>query len=411
MASLIKLAWRNVRRNRRRTMITAMATIVSVAMLILFNGLLTGFLGPTINNNVELETGHIKIYPRGYHEKAHTMPIDMHVNNYNELILVTEEVADVEYVTPRIKASGTLIANQASSIVIVNGIDPESDVKIRDLEKRITQGQYLAGNDTDSTILGASLADVLDVELNDVVSLSSVAADGSVVNATFKVKATFRTGFPSYDRSMMFIPLSQAQNLFKLDDNKATEIVIAVDQPEQAKEVANNIVAKIEEEGHDYEVLHWEQLAPELMQFVEMENGMLGIIALVVIVVASVGILNTMIMAVYERIKEIGVLAAFGYKRRDILLSFLLEGLMIGLVGASVGCLLGVGITQYLSIIGLEIPGAAVVEFMDPNVYPRLSMYDVAYPFLLAVVITLLAALYPAYKASRMEPVEALRHV
>ena len=411
MASLIKLAWRNVRRNRRRTMITAMAIIVSVAMLILFNGLLTGFLGPTINNNVELETGHIKIYPRGYHEKAHTMPIDMHVNNYNELILVTEEVSEVEYVTPRIKASGTLIANQASSIVIVNGIEPESDVKIRDLQKRITQGQYLAGNDTDSTILGASLADVLDVELNDELLLSSVAADGSVVNATFKVKATFRTGFPSYDRSMMFIPLSQAQNLFKLDDNKATEIVIAVDQPEQAKEVANNIVAKIEEEGHDYEVLHWEQLAPELMQFVEMENGMLGIIALVVIVVASVGILNTMIMAVYERIKEIGVLAAFGYKRRDILLSFLLEGLMIGLVGASVGCLLGVGITQYLSIIGLEIPGAAVVEFMDPNVYPRLSMYDVAYPFLLAVVITLLAALYPAYKASRMEPVEALRHV
>jgi putative ABC transport system permease protein len=205
--------------------------------------------------------------------------------------------------------------------------------------------------------------------------------------------------------------LSQAQNLFKINGDEVTEIVIEVGQPEQAKEAADNIAAKIEEKGYQHEIYSWEQLAPELMQFVEMERGMMGIVALVVIVIATVGILNTMSMVVYERVKEIGVLAAFGYKRRDILLSFLLEGLIIGLIGAVIGCILGICMTQYLSITGIEMPGAAVVEFMDPNVYPRLTIYDVSYPFFLAVCITLVAALYPAYKASRMEPVEALRHV
>ena len=157
--------------------------------------------------------------------------------------------------------------------------------------------------------------------------------------------------------------------------------------------------------------MDWEELEPDLAQFVEMERSAFSFFGILILVIATVGILNTMSMAVYERTKEIGILAALGYKRRGILLSFLLEGFMIGIIGAAAGCILGTGITQYLSIVGITFGGAQVVEFMEATIYPTLSLYNVLSPFFLAIGITLLAALYPAYRASKMEPVEALKHV
>jgi ABC-type lipoprotein release transport system permease subunit len=184
-----------------------------------------------------------------------------------------------------------------------------------------------------------------------------------------------------------------------------------VDTPGTIEDITLDITTKVQKAGYDYEVLHWEELAPELAQFTEMEKSMSFLFLSIVIIVAAIGILNTMLMAVYERVKEVGVMAAFGYKRRDILVLFVLEGLFIGVVAAVLGSVLGVGITYYSSVVGIDFAGADVVEFMEPHIYPRLSVYDVVYPFLFAVGIALLAALYPAYKASRLEPVEALRHV
>jgi putative ABC transport system permease protein len=131
----------------------------------------------------------------------------------------------------------------------------------------------------------------------------------------------------------------------------------------------------------------------------------------IVIIVAVIGILNTMLMAVYERTKEVGVMATFGYKPCNIVSLFLQEGLIIGVIGALAGSILGVGISYYFSVVGITFTGADVVEFMEAQVYPRLSMTDVLFPCIFAVGVALIAALYPAYKASSVEPVEALRHV
>jgi len=411
MANFLKLAWRNIKRHRRRTIITSSGIIAGVAMMIITNGLLTGMLGQTISNSVELETGHIKIYPEGYYEKSDLMPTNMQISDYGKVIEILNDVDGVEYASPRIKAGGMLQIGQNSAGVVINGIDPKNDLKIRDLKKRIIKGEYLVADDS-NLIIGKTLAERLEIGINDEVLVSSVAADGSAVSTTLRVKGIFKTGFPSYDGSMIFTSLLQAQNMLKIERDNATEIVIMVSHPEKVKDVANSIASKLREKGYNYEVLHWERLAPELAQFVEMKKSMTTLFVSIVIVVASLGILNTMLMAVYERIKEIGAMSAFGYKRRNIMSLFLLEGLIIGIIGAVCGCIIGVGVCQYFSVVGIDFGGGpAVVEYMETCIYPRLSVFDVVFPFFFAISVALLASLYPAYKASRLEPVEALRHV
>ena len=411
MANFLKLAWRNIRRHRRRTIITSSAIVVGVVFMIFTLGIQTGMLEQTISNSVELETGHIKIYPEGYYEKSDLMPTNMQISDYGEVIEILNNLDGVECASPRIKAGGMLQIGPNSAGVVINGIDPENDLKIRDLRKRIIDGEYLAADDP-SLIIGERLSERLEIGVNDEVLVSSVAADGSAVSTMLRVKGIFKTGFSSYDGSMIFTSLLQAQNLLKIERGNATEIVIMVNRPEKVNDIAGSITSKLRAEGYDYEVLHWERLAPELAQFVEMKKSMTTLFVSIVIVVASLGILNTMLMAVYERIKEIGAMSAFGYKRRNIIALFLLEGLIIGIIGAIVGLILGVGVTQYFSVVGIDFgSGPAVVEYMETCIYPRLSVFDVVFPFFFAISVALLASLYPAYKASRLEPVEALRHV
>jgi ABC-type lipoprotein release transport system permease subunit len=407
MAYFVILAWRNIQRNRRRTVITASAIVVGVTMMIIVNGIITGMLDRTIANSVELETGHIKVLPQGYHEKSDLLPVNMHITS--DVSTLVESVKGVTATSPRIRAGGMLHVHEHSTRVIIHGIS-ERDLKVRDLKSRVIEGEYPV-RDEPGIMVGESLAERLGITVDDEVVLSSVAQDGHPVDILYHVTAVFRTAFPSYDSTMVFVPLSQVQTFLKMGPTDVTEIVVMVDTPGTIEGITLDITTHVQKAGYDYEVLHWEELAPELAQFAEMEKSMSFIFLSIVIIVAAIGILNTMLMAVYERVKEVGVMAAFGYKRRDILVLFVLEGLFIGTMAAVLGSVLGVGITSYLSVVGINFAGADVVEFMEPHIYPRLSVYDVVYPFLFAVGIALLAALYPAYKASRLEPVEALRHV
>ena len=199
--------------------------------------------------------------------------------------------------------------------------------------------------------------------------------------------------------------------MLKFYSNSVSEIVVMAGRPSEAGEVAAEVSSRLGHQGYDYQVFDWEQLSPELVDFIEMERGMISIVGVIIVIIAAVGILNTMTMAIYERIRETGILAALGFKSRDILWCFLFEGIIVGSIAALVGSALGVGITQAASSIGISMPGAGVVEFMETTVYPRLAFQDAVFPFILALVIAPLAALYPSYRASKMQPVEALRYV
>lgn len=236
-------------------------------MMIIVNGLITGMLDRTITNSVELETGHIKVYPQGYHEKADLLPTTMSISSYTYVIDLVQDVKGVTTAVPRIRAGG-MLQNKETTRVIINGIDPEQDSKVRDLRKHIVKGEYLANDE--NIVIGEPLASRLNIKLHDEVVLSSVAADGAPVSTLFTVNALFCTGFSSYDGTMVFLPLQHAQKLLTTDG--VTEIVVIVDNPEDVKTVTADIRETLHNNELPLEVLHWEQLSPELAQFAEMEK-------------------------------------------------------------------------------------------------------------------------------------------
>ena len=410
MVRFITLAWRNIQRNRRRTIITTSAIVVGVMMMVIVNGILTGMLERTIQNSVELETGHITIYAEGYHEKSDLMPLQPYIESYLQIVEIVNTVEGVAYVSPRVRARGSIQHGEEPAAVILNGIDPDLDPQVRDLNTNIVEGRYLTTEET-GVMIGASLAEKLGIGVRDTVVIHTTAVDGSYSSVSREVTAVFNTGFSSYDVSMIFLSLPEIQSQLTLENDEVTEIVLMARDSGELEQLEDAVRQRLEEEDHMYEVLDWRQRTPELAEFVDMERNMVTFFLSIVLIISVIGILNTMLMAVYERVKEIGVMAAFGYTPRSILALFLLEGLVIGLIGASTGCILGAGITQYFSTVGIEFAGGAVVKFYETTVYPTLSTWDIFYPFLFAVGIAVLAALYPAHRASRLEPVEALRHV
>jgi ABC-type lipoprotein release transport system permease subunit len=172
-------------------------------------------------------------------------------------------VKDVQAISPRIKAGGVLQTGDDSTRVIINGIDPVHDSRIRHLEKRIIEGEYFTG-DNAFLLVGSTLAHRIGITVDSEIVLNSIAADGQPVSVQCAVAGIFETGFSSYDSSMVFIPLSQVQSLLKIGAGEVTEIVVMADNPGKISEVADSMSSLLKERGYDHEVLHWKQLAPQL---------------------------------------------------------------------------------------------------------------------------------------------------
>jgi putative ABC transport system permease protein len=225
------------------------------------------------------------------------------------------------------------------------------------------------------------------------------------------VAGIFDTGIPELEKRMVYISLAEAQMLFDLRD-QATEVAAHLESVGQEPSVVESLQAALP----GYEVDAWDTLDPSTKETMEMEDQIMGIFGLVILLIAGVGILNLMLMAVFERTREIGIMAAMGLKRREIVILFLLEGVLIGLLGTLVGSVLGGLVTLYYGTVGLEWAGAAteyseLAALLGGRIYFSVGLDVLLNRSLTVAIIAALASLYPAWQASKREPAEALHYV
>lgn len=405
MRQLVKIAYRDLVRSRRRSLLTLVAIAVGVSLLVFMSGFIQGAIADSIENNIRLQTGHIKIRAESYDEDKVSLAWEDLLDSPEELAAQVRALDGVEAASPVLWASGIVSTREESVGVRVFGIDPLSDVHAR-IRAGLAAGEYLLPDDRSGVLLGQRLAESLGVGVGDQISLLVNTADEAPDEAIFSIRGLYATGVPVYDDTTIFLPLSKAQ-AFTLTEGRASMILALLNDREQA----DGLSAALRAPG--YTVLTWREMNRVILEAIQAGMGMLYIMYLVVLLVVAVVIANTLLMSVFERIREMGILSALGMKGREILFMFLVEAGILGGVGVILGVALGSLGVFYMSKVGLHIGDMATMTTVSAGysdtMYARFAPAETVSVAIAAMVIILLASLYPARFAARLQPVDALR--
>ena len=407
---LFRMAWRNAQRHIRRTLLTASSVMVAVAAGIMALAWVGGIMDDALDTYAKTESGHVRIRKEGYTEREQFMPMHLHLSNLSELLPVVRAQPMVAAALPRIRMSVLVDGAASNRPALVLGLDLDGEADYYDPAAMMAHGTLPRPGHAE-VMLGKGLAERLEVGIGDTVTLLGQTAYRSLGGLRLAVSALAVSGVGAIDNSIMFAPLDQAQNLADMQD-ATTEIVVFAEDSDQADLLADELRASLGAVvPGGLEVLSWRDQAP-LVRTLQTAQSVFGLVLLLLLGMASLIIVNTMLMTVMECTQEFGVQAAMGMRSGDIVLSIVAEGLVIGLAGAVVGGLLGSGTAVFFEFRGFDFTEAmsANIDFPISNIiYPDWKAIHTVVCVALGALTGGLATLYPARRAVKMKPAEALR--
>jgi len=403
------MAWRNIWRNPRRTVLTLAAIAFASLLLVFMLSFQFGSYETMINSAVKIHTGHLKIQAEGYFEKQGIRRVVSKPGRIGEYLSGLPAVDAVSY---RANAFSLVSSRDRTYGALVVGIDPAKEKQLSTLEALIRQGEFLSEQDTDAALIGKLLAKNLHVGLGDELTVLGQGRDGSVAAAVFTVKGIYSSGQDAFDRSSIQVPLHYFQEIFAMEDS-VHEVVITGHSLGDVSTIARSAEQFLETLSPENPLvaLEWHALMPGLLQGIQLDLISGFIFYLVLIMVVAFSILNTFLMAIFERTHEFGVLMALGTTPGRLRRLVLLESSVLTLVGVMAGIVLGCLVTGYFQVHGIDFEGAS--ELLEAygisgRMYPRLSILSALLGPGIVLVITVLTALYPAYRIGKLKPVEAI---
>ncbi len=403
MIQTLKMAFRDLGRNRRRSFFSALAVGVGLALLILMSSVIEGEMGGAIENAIKLQSGHIQIRAATYDENKSSLKWEGLVANPDEIANKIGALSQVKAATPRLYASGFLSSGNQSAGAKITGIDPLSAAN-DPYREGIISGNYLNPDDRDAVLIGKPMAEKLKLKVGDNVSLSLNTADGNVQEQTFIVKGIYTTNTYGFDNATVFLPLTKTQAM-TLTENHASAIFILLNDTAMTDTVVSALSVPA-----NLEIKSWKDLNSLFVEWEAMAQSYISIFYIIILAITASVIINTLIMSVYERTREIGILSAIGMRGGGILTLFLAESSMLAIGGVILGLIFGVLATLYFNVNGFYVGnmGLSGIVITD-TIYAKLTMDNVINLTIMTFVVTILSGLYPAVMASRMQPVEALR--
>lgn len=403
-----KLAVRNVLRSRARSGLTIGAITFGVLMTLILGAFVAGLVNVMIDDTVKVRTGAMQIHRKGYDDVRENQPLDLAMEQEPAWLPKLRAIAGVSAVTPRLTFGGILNAGSRSANYVGIAVDPLHDREVLSWNRHGLRGAQV-GDDpakTNAIVLGHELGTAMAVSLGGTLTLQAATATGQQNALDGDLVGTIETGSRFEAKRIAYVPLPWAQELLNMK-GQVTEFLIAVEDRDEIDAVAEQVRALL---GDDYEVQTWRQLRPSVAQGVDIQRMVLGGVGFVFLVIAMIGVMNTMLMSVLERTREIGTMMAVGVKRRTITMLFLLEGLTLAVLGGAIGVVLAVTLVS-ISVarggIHMAPPGSETILEIVPNlplwlIFPTVTM---------TLVGTLLAAAWPAWRAAQLRPVEALRAI
>jgi ABC-type lipoprotein release transport system permease subunit len=408
----IRMAWRNVWRNPRRTILTISAIIFASTLLIFMLSFQLGSYGTMINASVRIHTGHLQVQAEGYQDKKSMRLVVPDPSAVGELM---QGVPEVEAYTFRANAFSLASSKDRTYGALVIGVDPVRESQVSTLKQLIRQGDYLAEPDTNQALVGELLARNLQAGIGDEVTILGQGRDGSIAATVVQVKGIYTSGMEDFDRSSIHVPLKLFQDVYAMRGavHEVVAVGTALKHVSDMKKAIQGGLKKLEQKN-PLVALDWDELMPGLLQAIKLDLVSGIIFWFLLIVVVAFSILNTFLMAIFERTREFGVLMAIGTSPGRLTRLLLIESAAMTVIGIFIGTLFGCLLTWYFQVHGIDLGGAS--ELMSQygisgRMYPQLSLITALSGPGAVLIITLLTALYPAFKVRRLRPTEAMRAV
>jgi ABC-type lipoprotein release transport system permease subunit len=408
MQLYLRLAWRNIWRHKRRTIIIILAMSLTLALMMWYDGLMNGFTDAIYGNAVKVLGGNVQVHAEGYRAEANSNPL-FPLADPQAVIKAAEANPFTLAATQRISTGGLVTSREGAFSVGIIGIEPEKELKVNIIGQNVKEGRNLTSDDLDNVLIGKGLADAMGVKIGDRITMVGRSQHEQMRQRTMTVVGIFDLGLTDIEKQTVYISLGEAQSLY--DVTGSTEVAIFLQKLGQE----GNVIDSMKPSLPGYEIESFQANYPDLASAINGKNGVMDIFSVIIIAIAGVGILNLLLMAVYERTREIGVLGAMGLKPNQISLLFVLEGIMIGLVGVAAGIVVGLALNGYLMKVGLDFgnmtQAASYMALIKSRAYPTWGIEKLPLRVSMILIISALAALIPAAEAGRREPAEALHFV
>ena len=411
MKTFIMLGWRNLWRQKRRSLVVITSITLGVLMMMFALGLMNGIIAQMLDNSISTKLGHVVIHKKGFFEN---MKLESNFYPAPRILRQLQKDKDIIASAPRVKTFAMIRTSESSRGVIVIGVYPDREKKISKLNEYTLPdegGRFLDNPDANDILISKSLAVKLDATVGDKIVLIIQDNKNEMAGVGLTVKGFFQTPVQDYDNSVVYMGIKRLQAITGLGENVSEIMVIA-----KKKEIVDSVKQRLVKGIGDgtLEILSWKDMAPNLVSAISLIDKILYIYYAIFFITVVFSIANTLIMSIMERFHEIGVMKSIGTRPAQIFFIIMFEALNLGAVGLASGLIFGVGLITILSFTGIDF--SVYMEAMrqwgaGSIVYPFVYLKDFIVTILVVEFTTVIAAIYPAVKAARIKPLDALHYV
>ena len=408
MGTLAKLAWRNIWRNSRRTIILICAVSAGLIGILFTLAMSNAFIDQMIQNAVNKSIGHIGIFGKGYFENP---VVENNLVLADETRIFLEADPRMKGWSPRVKVSGLMNNAEHSTMISIMGVEPQKEAKVSIVPHSMMDGKWLKPGDENAIVISSKTADRFKTKLGRKIILMTQALGGEVGSGAFRIVGIFKTDSQGFDKSVVYINMPDAQKMINLQ-GKITGVTIMAKEQADVEPLAAAIRQHLSQKTS--EVLTWKQMEPLTVQMLEMMDQFMVITYAVFFIAMAFGILNTLLMAVNERYREIGIMLAIGTRRWQIVAIVAMESFFIAVVAMFVGNAISLTAVAYFEQAGINLASFSEgleLYGMGHTIYPRIALESALNMSIWTFIIAIVFSLYPAIRASRFRPVEALRRI
>ena len=403
---LSKIAWRNVWRSPGRTGTIILAVTVGVASLIFLMGFINGFTASYVDNAINTDYSHIQLHHPKYKDDSE---IKYKVENAGQLIASFDEIPHVKAVAGRTLINGMISSAKAASGINIYGVDPVREALISNIDSSMVEGTYFGSIKRNPIVVSTEIAEKLKLKLRSKIVLTIQDEKNEIIAGSFRVDGIFQSTSPRIDKGVVFVRQTDINKLIG-GDFKIHEIAILMDALEYEAPLTDSLKSAHQE----LLVENWSDMAPELALAQGQVMQSMAVMMLIIMGALAFGIVNTMLMAVLERVREIGMLMAVGMKKTRVFKMIVLETVMMVVIGAPLGMIIGYFLNHYFIVNGMDLTafseGLREIGY-ESILYPQANPMDYIVIGTVVGITAVLASIYPARKATKLKPVEALHTI